>query len=304
MKPKLLKVSVGHEESFGVRHSVALQVYNRWHYHPELELLYIEAGEGVQFIGDTIQPFKAGDILLIGSNVPHYWPSQTEHWQTDAKATVVHFRGDMWGEPFLQLPENQKLGQLIEQAQQGIEVVGKTNNEVQQLLKTMYTTPQGSQRLMLLLNILYTLANSTDVNLLTKGYLPLQLNHAETDRLSRIYAYSLQHFNRKISIDEIADVAYLSPHSFCRYFKNHTRKPFSQFLLDLRIGHAQKLLSNSHLTIAQVCLDSGFATFANFNKYFKQKTGYSPLQYRQKFNGRLSNEQQVKNESADDIAPA
>lgn len=286
MKPQLLKVSKALAQSFSVRRDVVLYFYNRWHYHPELELLHIEQGSGTQFVGDSIQHFNSGDVLLIGSNLPHYWRCDEKYFQGNeelyAQATVVHFLGDMWGSTFLSLPENQAMAELIQRAKHGIRFLGSARDTGKELIQSLLHQTSGN-RLITLYRILDMLAQSNDYELLSTTFQTPQLDEDDTDRINRIYAYSLTHFQQKISIEEVSAVANISPNSFCRYFKSRSRKTFSRFLLELRVGHACKLLRENNLSIAQICFESGFHTFSNFNKYFKNLTGKSPIQYQREY---------------------
>lgn len=282
MKPQLLKVPLSTENSFSVRQDVVLHFYNRWHYHPEIELVHIEDGSGTQFVGDNIQNFQNGDVLLIGSNLPHYWRCDKKYFENCeglyARATVVHFRDRFWGDQFLRLPENRVLVTLLEKAKQGIRLQGTVKDEIKPYLRQLLTE-SGPKRIVLLLHLLSLIAQSDEIELLSTVNYPTDFNEGDTDRMNQIYAYSLANFQRKITLDEIADVAHMSPNSFCRYFKSRSRKSYSQFLLEIRIHHACKLLLESKLSIAQVCFESGFNQFSGFNKYFKQITGKSPMQY-------------------------
>ncbi len=155
---------------------------------------------------------------------------------------------------------------------------GPENHLVKSLLQNLLDQKEGNP-VISLLQILETLAQSKDIKLLSNSHYQEEYDQYDTDRINQIYKYSLDNFQRKISIEEIAEVANVSPHSFCRYFKSRSRKTYSQFLLELRIGHACKLLIDGKLSVAQICYESGFNNFANFNKYFKIHTGKSPLQY-------------------------
>ncbi|AEI49700.1 AraC family transcriptional regulator [Runella slithyformis] len=286
MKPQLLKVSKGLAQSFSVRRDVVLYFYNRWHYHPELELLYIEQGSGTQFVGDSIQHFNSGDVLLIGPNLPHYWRCDEKYFQDNenlyAQATVIHFLGDIWGSTFLSLPENQAIAELIQRAKHGIRFLESAREKGRELIQSLLHQTSGN-RLITLYQILDMLAQTNDYELLSTTFQTPQLDDDDTDRINRIYSYSLTHFQQKISIENVAEVANISPNSFCRYFKSRSRKTYSRFLLELRVGHACKLLREHNLSIAQVCFESGFHTFSNFNKYFKYFTGKSPIQYQREY---------------------
>lgn len=287
MKPQLLKVNTGPAQSFSVRRDVVKYFYNRWHYHPEMELLHIEEGTGTQFIGDNIQHFQSGDVLLIGADLPHFWRCDDKYFQgiegLEAKATVVHFLAEAWGKEFWNLPENQNINGLFLRAKQGLRFVGSTQEQVIYLLEKLQCQSQGN-RLLALYQILDLLAQSEEYIQLSSSRLQFAFDEEDTDRINRIYTYSLSHFQRKISIQEVAGVANISPNSFCRYFKSRSRKTYSQFLLELRVGHACKLLiERPDFTISQICFECGFNTFSNFNKYFKLITGKNPGQFQRAY---------------------
>lgn len=283
MKPQLLKVPLTDDASFSVRRDIVPYFYNRWHYHPETELIHIEEGSGTQFVGDDIRNFQPGDLLLIGSGLPHYWRCDEKYFAPGsdllAKATVVHFLNDFWGKHFLELPENRRVRELLEVAGQGVRFSGGVQEPVKRILGQVLGA-SGTHRIRLLLEALDMLAAAPDRQLLSSMGHPGGFDEAETDRIDRIYKHSLAHFQRKISLGEIAGVAHVSPHSFCRYFKSRTRKTYFRFLLELRVSHACKLLAEGKVSIAQVCYESGFNNFANFNKYFKAITGKAPSAYR------------------------
>lgn len=286
MKPQLLKVPKGLQKSFSIRRDVVLYFYNRWHYHPELELIHIEQGSGTQFVGDNIRNFQSGDLLLIGPNLPHYWRCDEKYFhrgsQLYAQATVVHFSEDIFGKTFLALPENKAIHDLLVKARLGMKILGEGTDKVKTLLRELLNQTNGNP-IISLMQILETLAHCEEINLLSNTQYQNEYDQYDTDRINHIYQYSISNFQKKISIEEIAEVANISPHSFCRYFKSRSRKTYSQFLLELRIGHACKLLSENRISVAQVCFESGFNNFANFNKYFKLHAGKSPMQYQKEF---------------------
>lgn len=282
MKSQLLKVQVGPTYSFSIRQDVVPFFYNRWHYHPEVELIHIEKGTGTQFIGDNISRFAKGDLLLVGSNVPHYWRCDEAYFQNNfdlqAKATVVHFAEDFWGKSFLDIPENKPVKDLLLRSRKGISINGPAKKDVIRVLQQM-TVAQETERLILLLKALYLIAKTPGQQMLSSAGFQPAVIQGETDRINDIYAYSLAHFKEKITLEEIASVAHISENSFCRYFKTRTRKTYSRFLQELRIGHACKLLIEGRLNLAQVCEESGFNNFTNFYRYFKQITGKTPAEY-------------------------
>jgi AraC-like DNA-binding protein len=286
MKPLLLKVSSGPAHSFSVRHDVLPDINNRWHCHPELELIYLKKGTGTQFIGDSIKQFKAGDMVLVGSNLPHYWrfdDAYFNHTDTEAVDTfVVHFCENFWGDAFLQLPENKLIKVMLEKSKRGLQITGITKEKVAAQMAAMLNT-DGAERIIMLLKALNAIATSTQPAYLASIGFKYDHNDSENDRLNNIYEYSMQNFRKKIYLDEIAEIAGVSSNSFCRYFKTKTRKTFSQFIIEIKVGHACKLLIEDKLNIKQLCYDSGFNNFSTFHKHFKQVTGKSPLMYQKEF---------------------
>ncbi|HWJ92167.1 MAG TPA: AraC family transcriptional regulator [Flavisolibacter sp.] len=286
MRPQLLKVSKGPDRSFSVRRDLVPHVNNRWHYHSEVELIHFKKGEGTQFIGDSIKRFKAGDVVMVGANLPHYWRFDDAYFEENTKAMadirVSHFNENFWGENFLHLPENNNIRTILEKAKRGLQITGKTKQRVAELLEQLQSA-DGPQRIILLIEALSAIANCKGLVMLSSiGFKP-DLVEVESDRINAIYEYSIKNFKRKIQLEEIAEVANISPNSFCRYFKSRTRKTYSQFLIELRVGHACKLLIENNQCIKRLCYESGFNNFTSFHKYFKMITGKSPLTYQREF---------------------
>jgi AraC-like DNA-binding protein len=288
MRPQLLKVSREPGHSFSVRRDLVPYINNRWHFHTEVELIHFEQGRGTQFVGDNMKRFNAGDVVLVGANLPHYWRFDDPYFEEDHEqctdVRVAHFCENFWGGNFLDLPENIPLKSLLEKAKRGIQIEGEAKKKVAVLLEQLLEA-EGMPRLLLLMEALHVMAISDE-----SGIQPLasigfkhRLPEAEHERVNLIYEYSLQHFKRAIQLEEIAAVANISPNSFCRFFKSRTRKTYSRFLLELRVGHACKLLIENNLSIKQLCYESGFNNFTSFYKYFKLITGKSPLGYQREF---------------------
>jgi AraC-like DNA-binding protein len=286
MRPQLLKVSKGPNYSFSVRRDLVPHVNNRWHYHSEVELIHFEKGEGTQFIGDSIERFKAGDVVLVGANLPHYWRFDDAYFNEDFPATadirVAHFSENFWGNSFLLLPENVNIKSILEKGRRGLYIPGETGVAIAEILNQLLEA-DGCLRVILLLKALSLITNCKDVRMLSSLGFKHDLMDNERDRINDIYEYSIKNFKGKIQLEEIASVANISPNSFCRYFKLRTRKTYSQFLIELRVGHACKLLIENNLSIKQLCYESGFNNFTSFHKYFKQITGKSPLTYQKEF---------------------
>lgn len=285
MKPQLLKVTPVPSHSFSVRRDAAPHFNNKAHYHEEIELIYFIKGEGTQFIGDSIKRFKSGDIVLVGKKLPHYWRFDNEYFdkKTDKKidVRVVHFCENFWGETFLKLKENSSIKTVLEDARRGIEVKGNAKNAVALMLEKLHNA-EGTDRIIVLLRILLQIANN-EQSVLSSQPFNNKIDNNYDERINAIYEYSLVNFRNKIHLEEIASVANISPNSFCRYFKSQMRKTYSQFLIELKVEHACKLLIDKKVVIKQLCYQSGFNNAASFHKYFKIITGKTPLQYQREF---------------------
>jgi AraC-like DNA-binding protein len=286
MRPQLLKVPKGPRHSFSVRRDLVPHVNNRWHYHPEVELIHFKKGEGTQFIGDSIKRFKPGDVVLVGAYLPHYWRFDDAYFEENAKqhadVRVAHFCENFWGNEFLDLPENVSIKAVLEKARRGLQINGKSKQRVAELLEKLLES-DGSSRIVYLIEALETIAACKQISSLSSLGFKHDSSEGENERINDIYDYSLKNFKRKIQLEEIAAVANISPNSFCRFFKSRTRKTYSQFLIEIRVGHACKLLIENNYSIKQLCFESGFNNFTSFHKYFKVITGKSPLNYQKEF---------------------
>lgn len=285
MKAQLLKVFNGLSHSFTIREDIGLQANKNWHYHPEIEIIQIKQGEGTHFIGDSIKRFKAGDIFLIGSNLPHFFRFDDIYFQENNKMAnvyVAQFSENFWGDRFLQLPENTIIRNLLEKAKRGIAISKDARSVVSKTLSKLLLT-EGPERIIMLLEILTLTASAKNIEQLSSIGFKNEYSGQENDRINVVYDYSFTNFKRKIELEEIAAVAGISPNSFCRYFKSRTKKTYSQFIIEIKVGYACKLLIDDKYSVKQICYESGFNNFASFHKYFKIITGKSPLDYKKEF---------------------
>lgn len=286
MKPFLLKVQKRNGYSFSVRRDLVPYINNRWHYHNEVELIHFKNGQGTQFIGDSIKRFKSGDVVIVGKNLPHYWRFDDIYFEENANISadvrVAHFTENFWGEDFLNLPENNNLKVILEISKRGLQITGKPRQVVADILEQLEVST-ASKRIILLMEALSTISHCKRLTPLSSiGFRP-DFNESDNYRINAIYEYSIKNFKEKIQLKEIADIANISPNSFCRYFKSRTGKTYSRFLIELRVGYACKLLVENKECIKRLCFESGFNNFTSFYKYFKMVTGKSPLTYQNEF---------------------
>lgn len=281
MKPKLLKVPVQPQQSFSVRFDSLPSFFTEFHFHPEVELVYIHKGTGTQVVGNSLIDFKPGDLTLLGSGLPHLWKCDENLKSKKAEATVIHFLPSLFGEAFWNLPENNSIKQLLEKAKMGLQFNKKTKQEAIVLLQEILQAP-SSKKIILLLQLLHLLANTTSNKTLTTKKTQGDYSTKTNERMNKVMQYVFDNYLQPIQLKKIASIANMTEPAFCRYFKANTKKSFTKFIQELRINHACKLLSETEKSIAIICYESGFNNVSNFNRYFKQQMKLTPLAYRTK----------------------
>ena len=248
-----------------------------WHYHPEIELVYVKGGSGKRQIGSHISYYSTGELILIGSNLPHC--GFTNKLTGNDSETVIQMKQDFLGNDFFNIPEMKKIQSLFEMAKGGITFSGKTKRKIGEKMEILeYQT--DFQRLLSILNILNELGNSKDFKILNGEGFSLETEVKDNDRINIVFNHVKSNFKEEITLNEIADKVSMTVPSFCRYFKKITNKTFTQFVNEYRLVHASKLLTELPLSITEVCFESGFNNFSHFNKQFKAFTGQNPSEYR------------------------
>ncbi len=278
-KPPLEKVVMPHEGSILVRHFHEEHRNTRpyWHYHPELELVYVKGGSGKRHIGSHLSYFNDGELVLIGSNLPHQ--GFTDRLSRNESETVVQMLPNFLGEHFFNIPEMKGIQHLFERSKRGI-AFGKNDKEtIGKKLEEIIHKDKFSQ-IILLLEILHDLSKSKDYQILNANGFTMVASAQDNDRLNRVLNYIKENFKDSISLNEICDLVSMTEPSFCRYFKKITAKTFTQFLNEYRLVHASKLLSEKQISITEVCYESGFSNYSHFVSQFKSFTGKSPSNYR------------------------
>ncbi|MDQ3847015.1 MAG: AraC family transcriptional regulator [Bacteroidota bacterium] len=253
----------------------------RWHYHPELELIYFIEGRTTGVIGEGFQQFDEGDLVLLGSNFPHVLQENKEfarqHPHCQPFGLIIQFTPDFLGADFLNKPELQVVKKLLQKADRGLRFHKGLIAQVAPLLLSMYNLNE-TRKLLSLLDVLITLSESEAYDCMTpEGYAydPTQ----DEERMRCIHCYVYERFSEPISLKEIASIANMTETSFCRYFKTRTLKHFTQYLNEIRIAYACRLLNNNHLSVTHACYESGFTSLSYFNRQFKAVMNTTPSQY-------------------------
>ncbi|WP_020530294.1 AraC family transcriptional regulator [Flexithrix dorotheae] len=285
MQPLFLKKNTrSFEQSFQIRHAIVPHTYDIWHYHSELELLHILKSSGTRFIGDSIEHFSDGDLVLVGSNLPHVWKNEKVYYEDEtlnAEVILTHFQEDFVGREFFNIPEMHKIKELFTLARQGIQVYGETRGQVSEKLKALVNKEDGA-RVLGLIDVLHTIAISKEFRLLSSVGFGKSFHSKKNDRINKVYDFILNNFTDEITLKDAAAVANMNTTAFCRFFKTSTQKTFTKFLNDIRIGYACKLLIYENRTIAATAYETGFNNLSYFNRVFKTSLGITPQEYQRK----------------------
>lgn len=247
------------------------------HCHPELELVFIKSGSGKKVIGDTINQFNTGDIVLVGSALPHKWICDNN--DQSPSSIVAYFNKDAFSEGFYALKESQKLANLFAKAGRGLNITGSTRQIVGAKMERL-AKKSGLKKIIGLMEILHIISVSKEVDYITYDNNTSRSNDSGLDRLAEVYHYIAENFQKDVSLQEIASIASLTEPAFCRLFKKRTSKSFVEYMNEIRISAACKDLQDTDLNISIICSRCGFKTISNFNKSFKKVTGFSPKEYR------------------------
>ena len=281
MKPVFEKVPMGIGESLHCEVVKGRDYGTRWHFHPEHQLTLAVRSQGHRLVGDHLGALEDGDVVLVGSNVPHVW-HQAVDAGSEAEAVIVRFDEGFVGKEFMAKEEMEGVRALLRRAARGLVVQGKAREEV---ARRMLALPEEGrlERVVGLLAILARLASAKAGEmkaLASASYEPMLLSE-DQDRMERVCAYIHQHYTEKVERRELAALAALSEGAFSRFFHSRTGRTVPQYVNELRVGRACRLLLEfPGRTVSDVALDCGFDNLANFNRRFLAARGVAPSVFR------------------------
>lgn len=282
MLPNLEKVEVNINHSFHINHMKVDSFPSMRHFHPEVEILLVLQGTGTRYVGDSVESFVPGDLVMIGPDVSHEWCSDKCSGSGTSEAIYILFNTSMLGADFWNLPESKIILKIIQQSRRGIKLTGKTRDEVEHLMRRIEAS-YGFSRIILLMSILEMIAFNGEYQYLASPVVLNPLNDRDTERLNKVYKYVLDNIQHEISLSKAASAANLSTAAFCRYFRKRTNKTFVQFLNEIRVGQACRLLVNENNSVSDICYTCGYNNNSYFIRQFRKITGFTPLNYRRKF---------------------
>lgn len=279
MNTIIQKIHVEEQNSFACRKYRTPQFETNWHKHEECELIVITEGQGTALIGDYVGEYKKGDVFFLAANLPHWF--RKSELKMIGSAIVVHFLKDFWGGSFLQMPEMKKVLQLLEGDNNGLQLRQPLQKNITTLIEQIEKAA-GADRIQLLLGTLHQMSQSKQYKVITKAF-DKDLNQKENSTIDKIFTFSFRHFLQPVTLAEVAVEANMSIPTFCRFFKRNIKKSYFDFLKELRIGHACKLLREGNAPIIDICYTSGYNSWAHFSKQFKNVKEMTPNKYRKQF---------------------
>ncbi|MEO8720386.1 MAG: AraC family transcriptional regulator [Ginsengibacter sp.] len=252
-----------------------------FHSHPEFELLFITKGFGKRIIGSNISKFEPNDMVFLGSWVPHIWLSDPAFYKADSNlisATIIaYIHPDVFEFMLNNVDELKEIKQMLEQSRRGIYIYGKTRNEIADRLIYL-SSMTGFARIEGLLHIMYLIATSSEKSYILNDDPAISIG--DTDRMNEVIEYIKNNIEKEITLKQVADLACLTMPSFCRSFKIRTRMTFCQYLSEVRILHACKLLIEMDQSVSYIANMCGYKSDSHFCKVFKERIGQSPYQYK------------------------
>lgn len=253
-----------------------------WHFHSEYEIIYIKESTGTRFVGDHVDTYTAGDVILIGSNLPHYMKSDAAYHSNDSalrvKGTIIQFEKDFMYHAINHYPHFVKIKKMLNESHRGIYFPGSSSLTFRKLLETIPLVT-GIDQITSFLQLLKEMSEVDAKQIISSADFANDTLY-DTSRIDKVISYLNKNYNRSIHLEEISSFAAMNPTAFCRFFKAKTGKSFKHYVLDMRIGYACKLLLMDSMNVSQISVECGFDTISHFNKVFKKNTGYTPSGYK------------------------
>lgn len=272
------------EQSFTVRSEILeVKKYTSLKSHVNFEIALIENCAGKRFVGDHIEDFEGTELVLLGSFLPHCWQYQdTIDDSAPPQATVVHFFPDFLGKELLEKPETLHLNRLFTNAAKGILFSGPTVIKAKHILSQMLFE-SGLSRAALMLQLLDVLALSDTYRTLSSPSFNIIETSIEANKINRVFDFIFKNYKEDISLQDVAALIPMSTAAFCRFFKLKTNRTLVEFIKEIRVGHAAKLLMEGNCNVTEACYKSGYNNISNFNKHFKDVKGLSPRDFTKQY---------------------
>ncbi|MFD2536458.1 AraC family transcriptional regulator [Gelatiniphilus marinus] len=277
MKVLPFKIPKPEDDAFIFQVDSGNAFYDKLHQHKEIQISFIADGAGTLIVGDTVNDYKKGDVLAIGSNIPHVFKSDANASKT-SRMLSLFFTKESFGVDFFYLDSLKELAPFFKRAKQGFKITSERKTVKDLFFKIEKASKLN--RFILLLELL-NIASKCNYSSLSSFIYDKIYSDNEGRRMRNVFEYTMNNFESDITLNTIAEVANMTKNAFCKYFKKRTNKTYIQFLNELRLEHACKLLlSNKDITVFEVAEKSGFNNMSNFNRQFKLVKNMNPSEFR------------------------
>jgi AraC-like DNA-binding protein len=285
MSASLEKINVKEDESFFIGIFQDNLEKSTWHYHNNFEISFITEGSGKRIVADSIEEFQPGDLVFIGRNLPHVWITDKETRAPSERTlemVFLQFTLDVVGSQLLSLHEFKYVAKALALSERGIQIMGQTLNEVSEIMLQLPYL-KSFERMLHFFKLMDIIGRSeTNVQLASKEYLKMRFT-TTNKRIAAIHQYLMNNYREEVNLKKLASLVNMAEGSLCRFFKMHMDMTVFEYLNQIKIEFACKLLMDHDLSITEVCLDSGFNNLSHFNKQFKKTTGLPPSEYRKRY---------------------
>jgi len=245
------------------------------HFHPELELNLVLNSSGKRIIGDSIMEYNSSDLVLIGANTPHTWIGA----EGKAQVVTIQFHQNFLAPESLNKKLMLSINEMLERSKRGILFSEETIQRLKPRILELSET-QDFDSLLKFLSILYDLSIARNTKMLASHSYVDYYRISKSRRIEKVNNYVQKNLNQKITLNKVAEMVNMSETAFSHFFKKSTNTSFTDYVNDLRLGHAARLLTETEMTISEICFDSGFNNVSNFNRTFKKKIGFTPSGFR------------------------
>jgi len=254
------------------------------HCHSEFELNFTEHAAGVhRIVGDSSEIIGDYDLVLItGKELEHVW-EQYECTSKEIREITIQFSSDLFSKSFVNKNQFNSIHKMLEKAQRGLSFPMQAIMKVYNWLDRLASEKQGFYAVMKFLCILYELSLYDDAKLLSSSSFAKIETYSDSRRVQKVQRYISGHYREDIRLVTLADMVGMTPVSFSRFFRLRTGKTLSDYIIDIRLGYATRMLVDSTQTIAEICYDAGFNNLSNFSRMFKRKKECSPKEFRENY---------------------
>lgn len=272
------------ESSFFITYSYDNRYKIPLHFHPEIEIMYANKGHGVKIIGNSISNYNKGDLVIIGSSVPHVWKSDKKDSDNNnaSERIAIMINNSPLLHGMFKLKEFTHIKNLLENSKKGIVFREDENGSIKKNVEKILNN-DNIERFTRIISFLSFLSNYNNFNYVLSSNFSEKKTLEKDKRLNKCIEYISENYYEPIKLQTVSDIVGLTPNSFCRFFKKRTQKTFSQYIIDLRLNKACQLLLQTGSNIDSIAYESGFSSVSNFNKQFRKNYKLSPKEYKKTY---------------------